>query len=186
MNIIAKSRGMGKTWDIVKRSIETGYPILCFYSANEMYMRELAKKQGYDPKKLNIVVCDRTNGEFDLSSFYNINDGSDTIPCIIDEAEWFFQTLLRKYIGRSVKIDTMSINNENVILPSNPDIIRADISDLLTIYSKFIKNKDSDYGKALNILKNIEMLQTQLNEYNKSEYNNGGFSVVANSDCQPA
>ena len=37
MNIIAKNRGMGKTWDIVKRSIETGYPILCFHKSDEIH-----------------------------------------------------------------------------------------------------------------------------------------------------
>lgn len=167
MNIIAKNRRMGKSWDIVERSIETGYPILCFTSADEMRYRDIARKQGFNPKKLDIIVCDRTNGEFDTGN-YDVSQ-----EYLIDDSELFFETLIRKYTnGKIRKIDTIAVDREHIIGENinsehvdeeKNEQIKENISYLLELYSLQIKDKNCDYGKALNILKNIDMLRGQLN-----------------------
>lgn len=167
MNIIAKNRGMGKSWDIVKRSIETGCPILCFTSVDEVRYRDIARKQGFNPKKLDIIVCDRTNGEFDTDN-YDVSQ-----EYLIDDSELFFETLIRKYTnGKIRKIDTIAVDREHIISENinsehvdeeKNEQIKENISYLLELYSLQIKDKNCDYGKALNILKNIDMLSGQLN-----------------------
>lgn len=166
MNIIAKNRGMGKTWDIVKRSIETGYPILCFHSADEMHMRNIAKQQGYDPHQLKVIICNRIDGKFD-SKDYDVSQ-----KYLIDESEYFLKMLLEKCSNGKIRnIDTMVINRENIIndninIKKEKQIekIKENIDMLIDLYSFKIKDKDCDYGKVLNILKNIDMLREQLKE----------------------
>lgn len=158
MNIIAKNRGMGKTWNIVKRSIETGYPILCFHKSDEVHYRDVARHQGFDPSKLKIVIYNVHNEDFNVSMF------DETQKYIIDEAEYFFLDLLKRYTHDQIGfIDTISINYENIVENNcNKEKIEENISYLLDLYSNIIKDKNCDYGKALNILKNIDMLRGQI------------------------
>lgn len=163
MNIIVKNRGMGKTWDIVKRSIETGYPILCFYKSDEIHYRDIARQQGFDPKKLKVVVCNNIDENF---TGQMVDEFGETQKYIIDEAESFFMYLLVRYTHGQIKhIDTISINNENIVESNcNRRKIEENISYLLGLYSNIIKDKNCDYGKALNILKNIDMLRGQIKD----------------------
>lgn len=160
MNIIAKNRGMGKTWDIVKRSIETGYPILCFHKSDEIHYRNVARQQGFDPSKLKIVVCNAYSENFNVSMF------NESQKYIIDNAEYFFTILLETYTHGQIRyIDTISIDNENIVESNcNKKKIEENISYLLDLYSSTIKDKNCDYGKALNILKNIDMLRWQIKD----------------------
>ena len=163
MNIIAKNRGMGKTWDIVKRSIETGYPILCLYKSDEIHYRNVARQQGFDPSKLKIVIYNADNENFNVS----ITSMFDELQkYIIDDAENFFMNLLVRYTHGQIKhIDTVSINHENIVESNcNRKKIEENISYLLDLYSNTIKDKNCDYGKALNILKNIDMLRGQIKD----------------------
>ena len=163
MNIIAKNRGMGKTWDIVKRSIETGYPILCLYKSDEIHYRNVARQQGFDPSKLKIVIYNADNENFNVS----ITSMFDELQkYIIDDAENFFMNLLVRYTHGQIKhIDTVSINHENIVESKcNRKKIEENISYLLDLYSNTIKDKNCDYGKALNILKNIDMLRGQIKD----------------------
>lgn len=161
MNIIAKNRGMGKTWDIVKRSIETGYPILCFHKSDEIHYRNVARQQGFDPSKLKIVIYNANNENFNVSI---VSMFDELQKYIIDDAEHFFRILLEIHTHGQIKhIDTISINNENIVESNcNRRKIEENISYLLDLYSSTIKDKNCDYGKALNILKNIDMLREQL------------------------
>lgn len=151
MNIICKNRGKGKTHDIVKRALETGYPIVCFYPSDERIFREEAIRQGFTRNDIKVIVCDRTSGKF---HFFNTNT-----PVLIDESELFLSNLL------GVKIDTIVINKEN--LSSNfddIDTIKDNIVYLYKLYSEQIKRENCDFGRTMNILKNIDMLQNRLNE----------------------
>ena len=161
MNIIAKNRGMGKTWDIVKRSIETGYPILCLYKRDEIHYRNVARQQGFDPSKLKIVIYNADNENFNVSI---VSMFDELQKYIIDDAENFFMNLLVRYTHGQIKhIDTISINNENIVASNcNRGKIEENITYLLDLYSSTIKDKNCDYGKALNILKNIDMLRAQI------------------------
>lgn len=161
MNIIAKNRGTGKTWDIVKRSIETGYPILCFYKSDEIHYRNVARQQGFDPSKLKIVIYNADNENFNVSI---VSMFDELQKYIIDDAENFFVNLLVRYTHGQIKhIDTISINNENIVASNcNRGKIEENITYLLDLYSNTIKDKNCDYGRALNILKNIDMLRAQI------------------------
>nr|DAZ32560.1 MAG TPA: hypothetical protein [Caudoviricetes sp.] len=163
MNIIVKNRGMGKTWDIVKRSIETGYPILCFYKSDEIHYRDIARQQGFDPKKLKVIVCNNIDENF---TGQMVDEFGELQKYIIDEAESFFMNLLVRYTHGQIKhIDTIYINYENIVnVNYNKEKIRESISYLLDLYSNTIKDKNCDYGKALNILKNVDMLRGQIKE----------------------
>lgn len=163
MNIIAKNRGMGKTWDIVKRSIETGYPILCFYKSDEIHYRNVARQQGFDPKKLKVVIYNADNENFNVSI---VSMFDELQKYIIDDAENFFMNLLVRYTHGQIKhIDTVSINHENIVESNcNRKKNEENISYLLDLYSNTIKDKNCDYGKALNILKNIDMLRGQIKD----------------------
>lgn len=163
MNIIVKNRGAGKTWDIVKRSIETGYPILCFYKSDEIHYRNIAMQQGFDPKELKVVVCNNIDENF---TGQMVDEFGETQKYIIDEAENFFMNLLVRYThGRIKHIDTVSINHENIVDNNrNKEKIEESISYLLNLYSNIIKDKNCDYGKALNVLKNIDMLRGQIKD----------------------
>lgn len=154
---------MGKTWDIVKRSIETGYPILCLYKSDEIHYRNVARQQGFDPSKLKIVIYNADNENFNVS----ITSMFDELQkYIIDDAENFFMNLLVRYTHGQIKhIDTVSINHENIVESNcNRKKIEENISYLLDLYSNTIKDKNCDYGKALNILKNIDMLRGQIKD----------------------
>ena len=85
---------------------------------------------------------------------------------IIDDAENFFMNLLVRYTHGQIKhIDTVSINHENIVESNcNRKKIEENISYLLDLYSNTIKDKNCDYGKALNILKNIDMLSEQIKD----------------------
>lgn len=151
MNIICKNRGKGKTHDIVKRALETGYPIVCFHSTEEKYIRAETVRQGFKKEDIKIIVCDRNSRNLGLSNV--------TTPVLIDESELFLSNLL------SVKIDTIVINKEN--LSSNfddIDTIKDNITYLYKLYSEQIKRENCDFGRTMNILKNIDMLQNRLNE----------------------
>lgn len=158
MNIIAKNRGMGKSWDIVKRSLETGYPILCVTRNEEKHYKNIAKQQGKNPDDLKVVTYNMFQDRwYDKPQKY-----------IIDEAEYFLRYFLSDYTkGQVTDIDTISINYENIVDYScDNKKIENNISYLLDLYSSIIKDKNCDYGKALNILKNIDMLRGQLNNKN--------------------
>lgn len=152
---------MGKTWDIVKRSIETGYPILCFYKSNEIHYRDIARQQGFDPKKLKVIVCNNIDENF---TGQMVDEFGELQKYIIDDAEHFFRILLEIHTHGQIKhIDTISINNENIVESNcNRRKIEENISYLLDLYSSTIKDKNCDYDKALNILKNIDILREQL------------------------
>lgn len=161
MNIIAKSRGMGKSWDIVKRSFETAYPILCVTTNDEKHYRDIAKLQGKNPNDLKVIVYSTLPKRWIGSS--------DSQKYIIDEAEYFLKYILSDCTkGQITDIDTISINYENIDENSSNDKkIEDNISYLLDLYSSIIKDKNCDYGKVLNILKNIDMLRGQLNNKNQ-------------------
>ena len=148
---------MGKSWYVVERSLATGYPILCATNNDGKHYRDIAKQQGKNPNDLKIVIYNMlANGwfEYDKSQKY-----------IIDEAEYFLKYILSDCTkGQITDIDTISINYENIVDDScNDKKIEDNISYLLDLYSSIIKDKNCDYGKALNILKNIDMLRGQLN-----------------------
>ena len=144
MNIICKNRGMGKTHDIVKIACEKGYTIICLDKNQESYFKKEAIRQGFDILSLKTIVYnDKTTLD-------------DTKTYLIDETENFLTRIL------GVSINTISINRENVKNPFNDDIIAENISYLLEIYSQEIKKPNCDYGKTLNILKNVDVLRNQL------------------------
>lgn len=147
MNIICKDRGMGKTHDIVKIACEKGYTIICLYRHQEQHLREEAERQGFDRTKLNVVIYNK-NTTLDNSKTY-----------LIDESEDFLTNIL------GVTVDTISINKENIVCQLDndniSDIISDNISYLLNIYTQEIKKPNCDFGKAYNILKNIDTLRNQ-------------------------
>lgn len=163
MNIIAKNRGMGRTWDIVKRSIQTGYPILCFHKRDEMHYRDIARQLDFDPKDLKVVIYNSVDENF---TGQTVDEYDKLQEYIIDDAESFFMNLLVKHTHGQIKhIDTISINNENIVASNcNRGKIEENITYLLDLYSNTIKDKNCDYGKALNILKNIDMLRGQIKD----------------------
>lgn len=143
MNIICKNRGTGKTHDIVKLACEKGYTIICLNERQEEYFKREAIMQDFDITSLNTVVYDKGK-TLDKSKHY-----------LIDETEYFLLSIL------GVSIDTISINKENVVCQSEDiidNIVSSNISYLLDVYSQEIKKPNCDYGKTLNILKNINAL----------------------------
>lgn len=43
MDIVKLGRGNGKTWFLVNRSADTGYPIICNCQVNKKYIEQIAK-----------------------------------------------------------------------------------------------------------------------------------------------
>lgn len=86
MKVVAKPRGSGKTVEMIKRSAETGFPIVTCYETG--YIEYTADKLGYKiPKPISYKV-----------------DVSLPKDIIVDNAE----LLLHRILG--VNIDTCSVN----------------------------------------------------------------------------
>ena len=141
MKLICKNRGMGKTYDLIKMSAETGYQIVVHSQSIKKDIIEKAKAMGLS------ILPPITLKEMNLAQYRNNK-------FLIDELELFIQDIGSIYAA--------TINKENVI--ENDDniiaIMNMSLDTLIREHNKYV-NK-GDYNTALNIMKNIEMLNKQL------------------------
>lgn len=148
MNIISGNRGSGKTTRIIKRSAETGYPIIVSNKSNAMMLKEKAFKLGVSiPEPYIYDVYHIDNSIKELSMTQN----KDT-KFIIDEVYYFVKQAL------GINLDTVSMTTDESIAIPRENII----SKLYEKYNKAIEKED--YGTALNIMKNIDMLNNQIRQ----------------------
>ncbi|MEF9983705.1 MAG: hypothetical protein RR806_03210 [Oscillospiraceae bacterium] len=136
MNLICKNRGTGKTYDLIKMSAETGYQIVVHTDTVKRMVSEKAKEMGLH------ILPPITRKEMNLGQYRG-----NTF--LIDELETFVQEFGNIYAA--------TINKENV---SEDDVYQRNIDILLKDYEKVIANKD--YNSGMNILKNIDSLNRQL------------------------
>lgn len=136
MKLICKNRGMGKTHDLIKMSAETGYQIVVHNDQSKRFIAEKALEMG-----LNILPP-ITRKEMNLAQYCK-----NTF--LIDELELF--------VREFGNIHAATINKENV---AEDNVYQRNINVLMKDYEKIIANKD--YNAGLNILKNIEQLNRQI------------------------
>lgn len=149
MNVIAKNRGMGKTTELIRRSSETGYPIVTIQQGIN-HIKFLAKQMDVDiPEPIKITDLINLRGS-------NIN------YIIIDQLDLLINCML----PNNLKVDVCSIDLEKIIIDNDKDNKRLTKQDLLNLlYDDYaIKIQKEDYGTALNIMKNIDMLSNQIRQ----------------------
>lgn len=90
MNVISGERGTGRTTKLVKRSYETGYPILVSCSSSANYIKKIAND-------LSVVIPEPIIYHNNTNIFHGIR------KVIIDNADYLLQQIL------GISIDTYSI-----------------------------------------------------------------------------
>lgn len=144
MNIIYRSRGTGKTEEIIKCAYENGYTILC-RDKSEYYNKV---------NKMSRLGISKNDVSFAL--WEDVKNRKDKTIYVIDDAELF----LRNIFG---EIDTISLSSETHF-DGTKKILEKNVEELSVSYNKLISSQNIDYGKSLNILKNILALQDIIKE----------------------
>lgn len=149
MKLICKNRGMGKTYDLIKMSAETGYRIVVHSDFLCRVVSEKAKEMNLD------IPSPISKKQMNLSQF-----NKETF--LIDELELFIES--------NSKVYAATINKENVLLVEDDVIPLMDVSlkTLIRQYNTYV-NK-GNFNTALNIMKNIDMLSKQIENAKQSKY----------------
>jgi hypothetical protein len=146
MKIISKNRGEGKTTELIKLSAETGYRIV-------VHDDHLVKIISEKAKEMNLEV------PFPISKQQiNLKQFSEE-TFLIDELELF--------VDSSNKIHAATINKENVVEEDIVDRYQRQIDALMNYYERTVKQGDLNIG--LNILKNIDLLNRQIEQVKRCE-----------------
>lgn len=84
MDIVKLGRENGKTWFLVNRSADTGYPIICNCQVNKKYIEQIAKDNN-----LNIpepIIIDKKN--------IDILKNKSSEKYLIDDIDFFIEHML--------------------------------------------------------------------------------------------
>jgi hypothetical protein len=144
MNIIYRSRGTGKTEEIIKCAYENGYTIIC-RDKSEYYNKI---------NKMSELGIAKDSVSFAL--WKDVKDRKDKTIYVIDDVELFLKNIFGE-------IDTISLSSETHF-SCTKRMLEKNVEELSTSYNKLISSQSVDYGKSLNILKNISALQDIIKE----------------------
>lgn len=99
MNYIIKSRGLGKTSDLIKLCYANKGVIITTTRAQKRYIHEyLCPKMNIPASDVKVLLYDSLRGE-------NIDENT---PIYIDDFPYLLQDLLQKQLCSSIKIDTIA------------------------------------------------------------------------------
>lgn len=138
MKILAKPRGRGKTYDLIQRSLETGYPILVANTSQKEYIQNMNNTVKvftlYDSKR-NISIYDKV---------------------IVDEIEMVLTQILNKgvdMVSYTGDIDVIAVDVAN-----NPIINENDLNiEYITETTSTTINRDTIIDSSVDQILKIKM-----------------------------